>query len=59
MWMTSTLGAVDEGETDLSKRYYNEGYQLNYGAAMGQWTLQEGLALWKKKHSQTGRGAEE
>ena len=57
--MTSTLGAVDEGETDLSKRYYNEGYQLNYGAAMGQWTLQEGLALWKKKHSQTGRGAEE
>ena len=53
------LPGVEEGETDLSKRYYNEGYQLNYGAAMGQWTLQEGLALWKKKHSQTGRGAEE
>lgn len=53
------LAGVDEGETDLSKRYYNEGYQLNYGALMGQWTLQEGLALWKKKHSQTEGKVEE
>jgi hypothetical protein len=27
-------------------------YEINYGAPLGQWTLQEGLALWKKKHSQ-------
>lgn len=47
------LPGVDENETDMSKRYYNEGYQLNYGAPMGQWTLQEGLEIWKKKHSQT------
>lgn len=25
-------------------------YMLNYGAEMGQWTLQEGLVLWKSKH---------
>ena len=53
------LPGVEEGETDLSKRYYNEGYQLNYGAPMGEWTLQEGLALWKKKHSTTGGKTEE
>ena len=53
------LAGVDEGETDLSKRYYNEGYQLNYGAIMGKWTLQEGLALWKQKHSQTEGATEE
>jgi hypothetical protein len=47
------LGGVDEGETDMSKLYYNQGFQLNYGAAMGQWTLAEGLAMWKQKHSQT------
>lgn len=47
------LPGVEEGETDMSKIYYNEGYMLNYGAAMGQWTLKEGLALWKQKHSQT------
>ncbi len=47
------LPGVDDNETDMSKRYYNEGYQLNYGAAMGEWSLQEGLEIWKKKHSQT------
>ncbi|GHU57940.1 hypothetical protein AGMMS49975_24120 [Clostridia bacterium] len=52
------LDGVDEGETDMSKIYYNQGYQLNYGAAMGEWTLAEGLALWKQKHSQT-EGREE
>ncbi|MCX4357053.1 MAG: hypothetical protein OSJ43_12660 [Oscillospiraceae bacterium] len=52
------LPGVEEGETDLSKIYYNQGYQLNYGAAMGEWTLAEGLEMWKKKHSQT-EGKEE
>ncbi len=52
------LPGVEEGETDMSKIYYNQGYQLNYGAAMGEWTLAEGLAMWKKKHSQT-EGKEE
>jgi len=52
------LPGVEEGETDMSKIYYNQGYQLNYGAAMGAWTLAEGLAMWKKKHSQT-EGKEE
>lgn len=32
--------------------YYMQPYEINYGAPMGQWTLQEGLAIWKKKHSQ-------
>lgn len=30
--------------------YYQQRYQLNYLAPMGQWTLAEGLALWKAKH---------
>lgn len=47
------LEGTSEDETDMSKIYYNNGYQLNYGAAMGQWTLQEGLEMWKKHHSQT------
>lgn len=53
------LPGVEEGETDMSKIYYNDGWQLNYGAPMGQWTLQEGLALWKKSHSQTEGRTEE
>jgi len=53
------LPGVEEGETDMSKIYYNRGWQLNYGAPLGQWTLQEGLNLWKKKHSQTEGGLEE
>jgi hypothetical protein len=52
------LDGVDENETDMSKIYYSQGYQLNYGAAMGQWMLKEGFAMWKKKHSQT-EGREE
>ena len=47
------LPGVELGETDMSKIYYNQGWQLNYGAPLGQWTLAEGLAEWKKKHSQT------
>lgn len=53
------LPGVEEGETDMSKIYYNDGWQLNYGASMGQWTLQEGLAMWKQKHSQTEGRTEE
>ena len=53
------LPGIDEGETDMSKIYYNQGWQLNYGAPLGQWTLREGLAQWKKKHSQTEGSAEE
>ena len=49
--------ALDEKwgkEIDPSNRYYNQPYEINYGAALGQWTLEEGLALWKKKHGQKG-----
>lgn len=42
-------------EKDLSKKYYNEGYKLNYGQKMGEWSLNEGLELWKKNHSQLKR----
>lgn len=39
-------------DIDPSNAYYLQPYEINYGAPMGQWTLQEGLSLWKKKHSQ-------
>jgi hypothetical protein len=39
-------------DIDPSNRYYNQPYEINYGAALGQWTLQEGLAIWKRKHGQ-------
>lgn len=32
--------------------YYNQRYKLNYGAMMGEWHLQEGLRLWKRKHGE-------
>lgn len=47
------LEGVSENEADISKIYYSTGYRLNYGALMGGWDLQEGLAMWKKKHSTT------
>jgi len=47
------LDGAGDDEGDISKRYYGEGYQLNYGAAMGKWTLQEGFEIWKQKHSKT------
>lgn len=47
------LEGTEADETDMSKIYYNNGYKLNYGAPMGEWNLQQGLALWKKKHSTT------
>jgi hypothetical protein len=53
------LPGVEEGETDMSKLYYNQGFQLNYGAPLGQWTLKEGFEIWKKKHSQTEGRSEE
>lgn len=28
----------------------NEKYEINYGAMLGEWTMQEGLEIWKKKH---------
>ena len=46
---TTTEQAQYNGERDISEIYYNEGYQLNYGALMGQWTLKESLELWKNK----------
>lgn len=39
-------------DIDPANAYYMQPYEINYGAPMGQWTLQEGLAIWKKKHSQ-------
>ena len=53
------LSGVEEDEVDMSKSYYNQGFQLNYGAEMGQWSLKEGLEIWKQKHSQTEGKAEE
>lgn len=39
-------------DIDPANAYYLQPYEINYGAPMGQWTLEEGLAIWKKKHSQ-------
>ena len=44
------LEGTSAGETDMSKIYYGNGYMLNYGAELGQWTLAEGLAMWKSKY---------
>ena len=30
---------ASDDEPDMSKRYYSQGFELNYGAIMGQWTL--------------------
>lgn len=49
----SRLKDIEDGETDMSKIYYNNGYKLNYGAPMGEWDLQQGLAMWKKRYSTT------
>ena len=43
-------------DIDPSNAYYRQKYQINYGAKMGEWTLAEGLQIWKRKHSQrTGK----
>lgn len=44
------LEGVSADETDISKRYYGSGYMLNYGTEFGQWTLSEGLSMWKTKY---------
>ena len=45
-----------DDNTDPANAYYAQKYQINYGAKMGEWTLDEGLQIWKKKHSQrTGK----
>ncbi|KAB2328946.1 hypothetical protein F7731_23625 [Cytobacillus depressus] len=37
-----------------------EKFQLNYGALMGNWSLQEGYEIWKKKHGKdVGEGKNE
>lgn len=39
-------------DIDPSNAYYMQPYEINYGAPMGQWTLNEGYEIWKKKHAQ-------
>lgn len=43
-------------DIDPANAYYLQPYEINYGAPMGRWTLAEGLAIWKKKHSQKRGG---
>ena len=64
---------LNRKENDLAKQawakdidaatnsYYAQPYELNYGSAMGRWTLAEGMAEWKRKHGQrvAGGGVEE
>lgn len=38
------------GDINSPEAYYTQKYELQYGATLGQWTLNEGLALWKQKH---------
>jgi len=41
-------------ELDRSNAYYDRPYELQYAAPIGQWTLQEGLELWKQRYGQKG-----
>jgi hypothetical protein len=41
-------------EIDPANSYYNQQYEINYGAYFGKWTLAEGLKIWKKKHGKRG-----
>lgn len=34
----------------LGDQYYAQPFMLNYATTLGQWTLQEGLEIWKAKH---------
>lgn len=43
-------------DIDPSNAYYRQKYEINYGAKIGAWSLEEGLKMWKQKHSQrTGK----
>lgn len=44
-------------DIDPANAYYQQRYTLNYGAMMGQWSLADGLAIWKKKHGQMAKTA--
>jgi hypothetical protein len=35
--------------------YYHQKWDLQYGNVFGQWTLNEGLGIWKKKHGNDKR----
>lgn len=39
-------------DIDPSNAYYKQKYEINYGAKLGEWTLEEGLRMWKERHSQ-------
>ena len=41
------IGGLTES---YSVEFDGNGYKLNYGAKMGEWTLAEGLAMWQKKY---------
>jgi hypothetical protein len=47
-----------EDSGDPTEAYYSQGYELNYGGKLGEWSLQEGLAIWKKKHGSKGSEGE-
>ena len=50
------LGEDWAKDIDPSNAYYKQKFQINYGAKMGEWSLEEGLRIWKEKHSQnTGK----
>jgi hypothetical protein len=44
---------------DPMNGYAAGGFMLNYLADYGRWTLQEGLAEWKKRFSTKGKRAEQ
>jgi hypothetical protein len=43
------LGEADENLA-APDRYTESGWQLQYGAPLGEWTLQDGLRRWKQKY---------
>jgi len=52
-----TKNAAWGANIDLeTNTYYQRPYQLNYLAEAGQWTLDDGLAKWKKKHGKRAPG---
>lgn len=39
-----------DGAVTSSEDYYKQPFELQYGAELGQWSLQDGFAMWKQKH---------